>query len=303
MIKRTLCIENPAHLKCRNEQLIVSYSGIPGMEDMPERTAPVEDIGILVLEHRQITVSHYLLDRLMQNNASVIICNETHHPSGMLLCLDSNTLQSERHRAQAEASEPLKKKLWQQTVKAKIYNQAVLLHRYQQPAEMLFNYSRAVKSGDSENLEAQAAAYYWQRLFPPAWQFFRKREGPPPNNLLNYGYAILRASIARALSGSGLLPTLGIFHRNRYNAYCLADDMMEPYRPFVDAVVRSIIDTTSNLDPMSRDIKNRLLMIPALDVEIQDETSPLFVAVQRTATSLAKCFIGDSKKLALPLLK
>jgi CRISPR-associated protein Cas1 len=100
-----------------------------------------------------------------------------------------------------------------------------------------------------------AAAYYWQHLFPDAWQFFRKREGPPPNNLLNYGYAILRATVARALTGAGLLPTLGIFHRNRYNAYCLADDIMEPYRPFVDVIVRTIIDKTSAVDTLTKEFK------------------------------------------------
>lgn len=310
MIKRTLCIESPAHLKCRNDQLVVSFIGIKGMparsgtdgEDVPEKTVPVEDIGILILEHHQITISHYLLDRLLLNNTAVVTCNATHHPTGMFLNLDGNTLQSERFRAQVNAAEPLKKQIWQQTVKAKITNQANLLVKYNVPAETLKRYSENVRSGDADNNEAKAAAYYWKNLFPPAWLFYRKRDGAPPNNLLNYGYAILRAAIARALVGSGLLPTLGVFHRNRYNAYCLADDIMEPYRPFVDAVVRGIVDETSHVEALTTELKVQLLKIPAMDVKIEDGRSPLLVAVQRTTASLAKFFMGETKKVIYPEL-
>lgn len=302
MIKRTLFIENPCHLKCRNEQLVVSYEHIKGYEDRPEKTVPIEDIGMIVLEHRQITISHYLLDRLLANNASLITCNETMHPSGMMLSLEGHTLQSERFRAQVEATEPLKKQLWQQTVKAKISNQAAILKKWNIQHNYLSKLAQAVKSGDADNSEAKAAVYYWSNLFPPAWQFFRKREGPPPNNLLNYGYAILRATVARAVVGAGLLPTLGIFHRNRYNAYCLADDMMEPYRPFVDLLVRSIIDKTSAVQVLSREIKVELLKIPTMDVVLEDGTSPLMVATQRTATSMARCFTGEQRKILYPEL-
>ena len=285
MIKRTLCIETPCHLKCSNDQIVVSYSHVKGLEDRADKTVPIEDIGMLVLEHQQITLSHYLLDKLVTNNVAVITCNETHHPTGMLLSLEGNTLQSERFRAQIEATEPLKKQLWQQTVKAKINNQASVL-----------------KKGDPTNSEAVAAAYYWQNLLPATWQFFRKREGPPPNNLLNYGYAIIRASMARAIVGAGLLPTLGIFHRNRYNAYCLADDIMEPYRPFADEIVRGIIDKTSNVETLTQELKVQLLKIPTVDVLMNGESSPLMVAMQRTASSLAKCYSGDQRKILYPTL-
>jgi CRISPR-associated protein Cas1 len=295
-------MENPAHLKCRNDQLVVSYAGIKGMEDVAEKSVPVEDIGILILEHHQITLSHYLLDRLLLNNVAVITCNATHHPSGLFLNLDGNTLQSERFQAQVNAAEPVKKQIWQQTVKAKIANQAALLGKYGISIEVLKKYSENVRSGDADNNEAKAAAYYWKNLFPPAWLFYRKRDGAPPNNLLNYGYAILRACIARALTGSGLLPTLGVFHRNRYNSYCLADDIMEPYRPCVDAVVRAMVDKTSHLEALTPELKVQLLKIPTIDVEIENESSPLFVAVQRTSASLAKFFIGESKKIAYPVL-
>jgi len=164
----------------------------------------------------------------------------------------------------------------------------------------MLNAAANVKSGDSDNDEAKAAAYYWSHLFPPAWQFFRKREGPPPNNLLNYGYAILRATVARAIAGAGLLPTLGIFHRNRYNAYCLADDIMEPYRPFVDVIVRSIIDKTSAVDALSKEHKVQLLALPTIDVMLNKETSPLMIAAQRTAASLAQCYAGEQRKILYP---
>lgn len=300
MIKRTICLESPAHVKCRNDQLVVSYSGIKGLESLPDKTVPIEDIGILVLEHPQITISHYLLNRLIQNNSAIVTCDAHHHPSGMLLNLEGNSVQSERFRAQIDASEPLKKQLWQQTVKAKIINQASLLSRYGMPSETLKNYSQSVRSGDADNNEAKAAAYYWQHLFPPAWMFYRKRDGVPPNNLLNYGYAILRACVARALVGSGLLPTLGIFHRNRYNAYCLADDIMEPYRPFVDAIVREIIEHTSQVESLTQELKVKLLKLPTVDVVLEEGTSPLFVAVQRTSASLTRCFLGEEKKLLYP---
>lgn len=302
MIKRTLCIETPCHLKCRNEQMVISYDHTKGYEDREEKNIPIEDIGMLVLEHQQITLSHYLLDKLIANNASVITCNETHHPSGMFLSLESNTLQSERFKAQIEATEPLKKQLWQQTIKTKITNQAAVLANWNINNNYLKNAAQDVKSGDADNNEAKAAAYYWGNLFPPAWQFFRKREGPPPNNLLNYGYAIIRAGMARALAGAGLLPTLGIFHRNRYNAYCLADDIMEPYRPFVDVVVRSIVDNTSAIETLTQELKVQLLKIPAIDVMIDDATSPLMIAMQRTATSLAKCYTGENRKILYPTM-
>lgn len=302
MIKRTICIENACFLKFSNGQMVVSYSHIKGMEDRPDKTVPVEDLGMLVLEHQQISLTHYLLDKLVSNNVAVVTCNETHHPTGLLMPLETNTLQSERFRAQIEATEPLKKQLWQQTVKAKIANQATVLKKWDGKWLLLKNLADEVKSGDADNNEAIAAAHYWQNIFPPAWNFYRKRDGVPPNNLLNYGYAIIRAGMARAIVGAGLLPTLGIFHRNRYNAYCLADDMMEPYRPFVDMVVRNIIDKTSAVDTLSAELKTELLKIPAMDVVLNDDKSPLMVAMQRTAASLAKCYTGEQRKLMLPVI-
>ena len=300
MIKRTICIETPCHLKYRDEQMVVSYQHVKGYESLSERTVPIEDLGMLILEHQQITLTHYLLDKLVEKNVALVSCNDKKHPTGMMLPLEGNTLQQERFDAQINATEPLKKQLWQQTVKAKIVNQAAVFEHWNIKNIYLLNTAKNVKSGDASNNEAKAAVYYWSNLFPDAWNFYRKRDGLPPNNLLNYGYAILRATVARSLVGSGLLPTFGIFHRNRYNAYCLADDIMEPYRPYVDFIVRKIIDETGTVENLTQEFKNKLLQIPTVDVLIDDEKSPLMIATQRTAASLAKCYLGQSKKILYP---
>jgi CRISPR-associated protein Cas1 len=297
MIKRTLYFGNPAYLKTSNEQLVIE------MQDTGEiKSTPIEDIGLLILDHQQITITQALMAKLLANNTALITCNHTHHPVGLMLNLDGNSLQSMHFQAQIEASVPLKKQLWQQTVTAKIMNQAALLQLQREENKLLLNYAREVKSGDSENHEARAAAYYWKRVFPDFLEFRREREGPPPNNLLNYGYAILRALVARSLVSSGLLPTLGIHHRNQYNAYCLADDIMEPYRPFVDLVVCQIIRGNGKFLEMTPAMKKQLLAIPAMDVRIDGQKSPLMNAVQRTSASLVKCFEGKARKLLFPVL-
>lgn len=295
MIKRTLYFGNPAYLKTVNEQLVIE------MHDSGEtKSAPIEDVGLLILDHQQITITQSLLAKLLANNTAVISCDDTHHPTGMMLNLDGHTLQSQKFQAQVDATVPLKKQLWQQTVTAKIQNQAAMLAFRREENKTLLSLAALVKSGDSENCEAQAAVYYWKRVFPDFLDFKRERYGPPPNNLLNYGYAILRALVARSLVASGLLPTLGIHHRNQYNAYCLADDMMEPYRPYVDYIVYQLIRTNGKYLEMSPSKKKALLEIPALDVIIEGKKSPLMNAVQRTTASLARCFEGAGRKLVYP---
>jgi CRISPR-associated protein Cas1 len=297
MIKRTLYFGNPAYLKTSNDQLVIE------MHDSGEtKTAPIEDIGIIILDHQQITITQALLAKLLANNTAVITCDNTHHPTGLLLNLDGNTLQSAKFQAQVDASVPLKKQLWQQTVTAKIENQAALLLKQREDQKYLLTLAKEVKSGDSDNCEAQAAAYYWKRIFPDFLEFRRERYGPPPNNLLNYGYSILRALVARNIVASGLLPTLGIHHRNQYNAYCLADDIMEPYRPYVDQVVCQVIRGNGKYLEMTPAMKKVLLAIPAIDVMIDDQKSPLMNAVQRTTASLAKCFENKSRRLLYPEL-
>lgn len=295
MIKRTLFFGNPAYLSTRNEQLVVNFPE----ENKREATIPIEDLGYIILEDPQITITNGLLMKLVQNKTAVITCDKQHLPCGFLQPLVGHTEQTERMRHQLNASIPLKKQLWQQTVTAKIENQANHFLARNKNAIRLKRYAKDVKSGDFGNQEALAAAFYFQNLFDIE-AFSRNQKGVPPNNLLNYGYAILRAVAARALVGSGLLPSMGIFHSNKYNAFCLADDVMEPYRPYVDAIVYDIVETGCNLDELTKNIKTELLMIPAMDVVIDGKQSPLMVAMSRTTNSLYECFSGSSRKILYP---
>jgi CRISPR-associated protein Cas1 len=308
MIKRTLYFGNPAYLSTHLEQLVVRLPEVEKNDTLPDQfkkdahaTIPIEDVGVVVLDHQRITISQGLLAKLLANNAAVITCDHLHHPTGLLLNLDGHTLQSQRFKAQLNTSEPLKKQLWQQTMRAKIQNQAALLRHQGHEIENMLHWAESVRSGDPENMEGRASAWYWSKIFNAP--FVRDPAGPPPNNLLNYGYAILRASVARALVGSGLLPTVGIFHRNQYNAYCLADDIMEPYRPFVDRLVVALMAEQQDSIGLAPEVKKKLLVIPAIDVVMAGETSPLSIALQHTTASLARCFLGETRKLAYPQLQ
>ncbi|RYH72317.1 type II CRISPR-associated endonuclease Cas1 [Flavobacteriaceae bacterium 144Ye] len=295
MIKRTLFFGNPAYLSTKNEQLVVNFPE----ENKAEKTIPIEDLGYVVLEDPQITITNGLLLKLVQNKTAVITCDKQHLPCSFLQPLVGHSEQTERMRYQLNASVPLKKNIWQQTVTAKINNQAQHFLSRGKNAIRLKRYAKDVKSGDFGNQEALAAAFYFQNLFDIDG-FSRNQKGVPPNNLLNYGYAILRAVTARALVSSGLLPSVGVFHSNKYNAFCLADDVMEPYRPFVDALVYDIVETGCGLDELTKSIKADLLMIPALDVVIDGKQSPLMVAMSRTTNSLYECFAGVSRRVLYP---
>ncbi|HSH68131.1 MAG TPA: type II CRISPR-associated endonuclease Cas1 [Bacteroidia bacterium] len=316
MIKRTLYFGNPCYLSLNNAQLILRLPEVEKNDALPESykkeataSIAVEDIGIVILDHRQITITQALMEALLENNTALITCDNTHHPTGLMLPLCGNTIQNERFRAQLDATGPLKKQLWAQTVAQKIKNQAAHMQEQELDSSYLIPLYRNIKSGDADNCEATAAAFYWSRIFnnlvdenklPIVPAFKRFREGLPPNNYLNYGYAILRATMARSIVGAGLLPTLGIFHHNRYNAYCLADDLMEPYRPFVDKVVYAILRESGTNEDILKDIKALLLQIPVTDVWMDGEKSPLMNATQRTAVSLVRCFNGEQRKLLYP---
>lgn len=307
MIKKTLYFGTPIYLSLRNAQLVLRKPDADKLEESfkqdAERTIPIEDIGVVVLDNRRITITTGAMEALLANNCAIITCDSTDLPVGLMLPLCGNTTQSERFRTQINASLPLKKQLWQQTVRQKILNQATVLSKNTGAiVKNMQAWANEVRSGDPDNLEARAAAYYWRNLFPTLPNFVRGREGDPPNNLLNYGYAILRACVARGLVGSGLLPTLGIHHHNRYNAYCLADDIMEPYRPYVDDLVIQIMQEYPDYSELNRSIKAALLTIPALDVVLDDKRSPLMIAVGQTTASLAKCFNGELRKIAYPEL-
>ena len=307
MIKKTLYFGNPAYLSLRDAQLVIKLPEVVKNNSLPEHfkqktevTKPIEDIGVLVLDNKQITVTSGVLEALLENNCAVITCDSKSMPVGLMLPLYGNTTQNERFRHQLDASLPLKKQLWQQTIKVKIENQAAVLKKYAgSEIRCMKVWASEVKSGDSENMEARAAAYYWKNLFSIDG-FTRDREGIPPNNLLNYGYAILRAIVARGLVSSGLLPTLGVHHHNRYNAYCLADDIMEPYRPYVDELVCQIVESGMEYEVLTKEIKGRLLTIPTLEVTISGKRSPLMVAVGQTTVSLYKCFSGELRKISYP---
>lgn len=289
---------NPAYLSYKNRQLVVTFPD----KQKEDKTVPIEDIGVVLLENQQITISHGCIAALVQNNVALISCDSSHMPTGLILPLDGGNTQAERFRYQIEASLPLKKQLWQQTIQQKIYNQAKVLERVGVDAVNMYRWSKAVKSGDPDNYEGRAAAFYWQNIFQGYFEFNRNRAGEPPNNLLNYGYAILRAIIARSLVSSGLLPTLGIFHRNKYNAYCLADDIMEPYRPFVDLIVYDIVSERADFQELDLELKAKLLKLPQVDVQFDDMTSPLLVGTSRTTASLARCFEGISRKINYPTI-
>lgn len=309
MIKKTLYFGNPAYLSLKNRQMVIRLpvqkkdrGGLFLNDEEDLITKPIEDIGIVVLDNQRITITHGLMAALLENKVAVITCDSQGMPAGLLLTLSGNETQSERYATQIKASIPLKKQLWQQTVQAKIANQASVLERCVRcEIRCMKIWQTKVRSGDVENVEARAASYYWKRLFPEIDYFSRDRYGMPPNNLLNYGYAILRGVVARAIVASGMLPTMGIHHHNRYNAYCLADDIMEPYRPFVDELVFRTIEA-KGVPPLelSREWKASMLVIPTLDVKIGGLRRPLMIAVTHTTASLYKCFTGELRRIAYP---
>lgn len=292
MIKRTLFFSNPCYLSIKLKQLVVHQR-----EEDVQKQLPLEDVGFIILENPQITISLAAIQEMSENNIAVIFCDSKYMPTSMLFHLDTHYVQQERFHYQVNASLPLKKQLWQQTVKAKITNQAAVLKEKDKDGQALLQMAKDVLSGDSSGREAKAAKVYWRRLFGE--NFNRERFGEWPNPMLNYGYAIIRAATARALSASGLLNTLGIHHRNKYNAFCLADDIMEPYRPWVDREVHRIYEVDEHAE-LSKEHKTALLSILTHDTVMEAERSPLMIALQRTAQSLAQCFEGSRRQVLYP---
>ena len=292
MIKKSILIENKTSITAKNLQLIIK-------SEIRESTISIEDIGFLVLDHQEIYISLPAMNLLVENNTSVIICSKNHLPNGMFLNLNSHHIQQEVFKNQIEATVPLKKQLWQQTVVEKITNQGILLAKITKNKNTFAFLASKVLSGDTTNMEGVAAQQYWKSFFE--LDFKRERFGDYPNNFLNYGYAILRAATARALSGSGLLNTLGIHHKSKYNAFALADDIMEPFRPLVDEKVFEIMQQYDEQE-LNTKIKAELLQVLTRTVYFKDEKSPLMVALQKTASSLQQCFAGNRKKIKYPKL-
>lgn len=298
MLKRTVYFESAAHLSFKNGQLV--YTPKPEGE---VRTMPVEDIGFMVLDNHSITVSMRLIEELTANNAAIVFCDKLHHPTAMSVPFDGNITHAETLAAQLVMSEPLKKQLWKQTIEIKIKNQAALLEKTGSGGvDALLRHASSVKSGDADNREGAAARIYWQNLFGD--DFRRERFGDAPNHLLNYAYAVLRAAVARSLVGSGLYPAIGIHHHGKYNAFALADDVMEPYRPYADEVVYGLWkDCTSREEELSKEQKQQLLKLLAMDVHMTNTLRPLMVGLSYTTASLARCIGGEQKKVDYPLMK
>ncbi len=295
MIKQTLMFRNPAALSLKNNQIVIRLKE----EDLTV-TRPIEDIGIIVVENQMVSMTVPLLNALSENNVAVIFCDNRAMPKSMLMTLEANTTQQESYRYQMEATLPTKKRVWKQIIESKIKNQSALLNKLDKNGNSLKQHYLNVKSGDSDNREGAAARLYWSMLFDDG--FRREREGPPPNNLLNYGYAILRAAVTRALLGSGLYPAFGIFHRNRYNAFPLADDMMEPFRPFVDEIAYRLYYDGAHSE-LDKDAKTALQRVLFCDVRMGKVTRPLEIALSLTTASLLRVYTGEADKLTLPILE
>lgn len=296
MLYRSIYIGSPAYLKLKDEQMKIICP-----ETKSEKgSIPVEDLGLLMLDHFQITISHQLIQKFMGNNVVVISCDSHHLPHGMMLPMHGNVRYSQRVKEQIEVSEPLKKQLWKQTIEAKIANQIAVLERLGCYAEPMYDYMNNVKSGDITNMEGIAAQHYWKYLIHP--DFLRERYGDFPNQFFNFGYSVLRSIVSRAIVETGLLPVLGIFHRNKYNSYCLADDIMEPYRSFVDLLVMKWLNKHKEINELTKEVKAYLLQIATRDVLIENTNRPLIVAVKSTVSSLYKCYTGEKRLLSYPKL-
>ena len=294
MIKRIVEISSArTHLSIKYGQLIVKQEG----EQVS--SIPCEDIGVLLIDHQGTSYTHCVFTELLRCGAAIVLCAGDHHPAGMLLPIESNTLQTERFRQQIEAKEPVKKRLWKQVVRAKIKHQAKLVGKDSDIYKSLMALRDRVRSGDPENIESQASKRFWT-AYLQGIDFHRNINGAPPNNMLNYGYMVMRAAVARALCSAGLLPSLGIHHRNRYNAFCLADDMLEPFRGFVEYKVREICEGEGIVDELEQRIKARLLEVLYEPVTIGGFKGPLMVGLHRTMASLQRCFAGEQKYLDLP---
>lgn len=281
------------YLKLRDQQLVIQK----GEDEVG--IIPIEDMSALILDHPQTVITVPVLNHLLENNVMVISSDERHQPAGMFLPLQSHVIQTERFTAQAGMSASQKKALWKQIVRAKVLMQGKVLQNLTRNDAGLSVLAKKVRSGDPDNIEAQAARRYWSRLFEDT-DFKRDFDAEDQNRYLNYGYAVVRAVMARSICAAGLHPSLGLHHHNRYNAYCLADDLMEPYRPFVDLLVHEIAQKFGNLAEMSKEVRAELLQILTWEVEMESENLTFQRAAQKTARSLAKAVLGESRQLSLP---
>lgn len=294
MLKRTLVFSSPMILSLKNQQLVIAYKDSPDEKS----TVPIEDVGVVLLENQQTSITLPLLNALTEGEVQVVICNSKGMPSAMIQSMNSNNLQGETLRNQIDCGEVLKKQLWKQVVEAKIKNQASILDSVGEDGNVLKSFYTNVRSGDIDNREGIAARIYFQHLFGD--DFARNRNEQGINALLNYGYSILRAATCRAIVSSGLLPAIGIYHHNRSNAYPLADDLMEPYRPFVDGVVYDL--ALNGKTELNKDVKGELISVLYADTFFEKTKRPLSVGLSMTTASMVKCLSKEINTLSLPSL-
>ena len=287
--------QSTCSLKTRNKLLVIKK------EDDEEFTVPLREVGVVVASHPYILYTQPVLSGLAENGGVLVVCDTKHHPSAMLLPIVQHSTQTERFIAQSEAKLPLRKRCWQRIVKAKIHAQARLLDELYGEDRGLRSLAATVRSGDPKNVESTASQRYWPALFDDR-SFRRRREAPDQNRMLNYGYAVVRAAIARSICASGLHPSLGVHHHNRYNPFCLADDLMEPFRPLVDRVVVELVQEKGTGCEMSQEVRARLLKILSDRYEVEGESRTLFDLFKRITSSLAQVYLGQREALYLPEL-
>lgn len=287
--------EESARLRVQYEQLVIERPGQPPV------TTPIAELAALVLSNPHVVLTQHTLSSIAAAGGSVVICNKNYLPAALLLPLESHSLQTERFARQAQLGEPRRKRLWQQIVIAKIRAQSRLLMELYGDDCGIRALARRVRSGDPDNVESQAARKYWPQLFQDP-HFRRGRMGPDQNAHLNYGYTVLRAAISRALCGAGLHPSFGLKHKNRYDAFSLSSDLMEPFRPLVDRAVALWVQGHDPQQPLDREAKAHLIAAIQARYRVHREERSLFDILARTASSLARCILGEEKRLDLPIL-
>jgi CRISPR-associated protein Cas1 len=293
MIRKTIEFSTPGtRLSVKHRQLVVERP------EAPKATLPIEDLGVVIVDDVRATYTQAVFVELLAAGATVLVTGRDHLPAGMMLPLDAHHAQTERHRAQVEASEPTRKRAWQAIVRAKIAQQAAVLVHFAGHHGGLAPMVRRVRSGDPDNIEAQAAQRYWPRLFGKG--FRRDRDAEGENALLNYGYAVVRAALARAIVAAGLIPSLGLHHRHRANPFCLADDLFEPYRPYVDWRVRRMADGGAVPDLSERETRAALLSLLNETILVGGRREPLLLALHTSAASLCRTLTGGDRTLSLP---
>ena len=294
MIKRIIEVSKPSYLHLKNKQLLIEQ------DHKQVGQIPIEDIGVLILEHSAICITQPLIIECQKNNTTIIFCDEKHLPySTILPIVEGNNLHQKILNQQINITEPVRKNLWKQIIIQKIQNQASTLKQFNKPFARLEKLANEVKSGDKGNLEGLAAQYYWKALFGK--DFVRNQNMDGVNAVLNYGYSIIRAMVARSIVASGLHPAIGLFHHNQYNGLCLADDLMEPFRPWVDAIAYKLYQQDNNIK-ITQTIKIPFLNLTSQTIFMKNKNMPLMVAVHYLTADLKRNFAKESKKLTYPII-